>query len=296
MGLPLRSAGGVVARSHPESAAGTEVALVHRPRFDDWSLPKGKLKRDEHPLAAAVREVREETGVRALVGARLPTVSYDVWAGDELREKVVDYWAMTVAAARRRGGPDARWTRSLAPGRPGAAAAELSARPPGAARLRRAPAAGPADPVAAARFRRRAVGVVRATTSERPLDEAGRAQAAALRRIAAAVRRRPRSSAPSRCAASRRWPRWPGRWTWWCGWIPGSTRTRPPELAAEALRELADPDGAVVVCSQGALIPEVVGQLNGQAAGRYRTAKAEGWALSFPDQRLAAIDPVSTEA
>src|SRR5258708_3255491 len=71
----LRSAGGVAARSNPEG--GTEVALVHRPRFDDWSLPKGKLKRGEHPLAAAVREVREETGADALVGARLPTVSYD---------------------------------------------------------------------------------------------------------------------------------------------------------------------------------------------------------------------------
>ena len=50
------------------SGGGREVALVHRPRYDDWSFPKGKLAHGEHPLLAAVREVAEETGRLATLG------------------------------------------------------------------------------------------------------------------------------------------------------------------------------------------------------------------------------------
>lgn len=74
---------------------------MHRPRFDDWSLPKGKLKRGEHPLAAAVREVHEETTVWGVPGVRLPTVTYQVRSGSSLVDKIVDWWAMTVAEEGR---------------------------------------------------------------------------------------------------------------------------------------------------------------------------------------------------
>jgi 8-oxo-dGTP diphosphatase len=73
------------------------VVLVHRPRYNDWSLPKGKLRRDEHPMVGAVREVDEETGVRAVPGIRLPSVDYQAPLGDALVDKHVDFWAMTVA-------------------------------------------------------------------------------------------------------------------------------------------------------------------------------------------------------
>jgi 8-oxo-dGTP diphosphatase len=86
---PVRAAGGLVVRDE-------KVLLVHRPRFDDWSLPKGKLKRREHPMAGAVREVREESGVLGVPGVRLPSARYDVWSGDALVAKLVDYWAMSV--------------------------------------------------------------------------------------------------------------------------------------------------------------------------------------------------------
>ena len=68
---------------------GVEVAVVHRPRYDDWSLPKGKLDPDETVPAAAVRELHEETGCRAVLGRHLRTVRYPVATGP----KTVDYFS-----------------------------------------------------------------------------------------------------------------------------------------------------------------------------------------------------------
>jgi 8-oxo-(d)GTP phosphatase len=84
----IAAAGGVVWRPCPEG--GTEVAVAHRPRYDDWSLPKGKLDRGEHALTAAVREVREETGLEVVVGRRGVRTNYPVVDG----VKRVDYWVM----------------------------------------------------------------------------------------------------------------------------------------------------------------------------------------------------------
>jgi 8-oxo-dGTP diphosphatase len=66
------------------------VAVIHRPRYDDWSLPKGKLNPGEIPLEGAVREVAEETGYRVVVGRSLGEVHYI----KDARPKVVHYWAM----------------------------------------------------------------------------------------------------------------------------------------------------------------------------------------------------------
>ena len=75
------------------------MALVHRPAYDDWSLPKGKAKPGEHLLVTALREVAEETGQRAVIGPLLTTVRYRVTAGGRPADKVVTYWSM-----RRAGG------------------------------------------------------------------------------------------------------------------------------------------------------------------------------------------------
>jgi len=89
----VRAAGAVLWRP---AGAGIQVALVHRPKYDDWSFPKGKLEPGEHVLLAAVREVAEETGLRAMLGRRLPPVRYP--GGIGLRKRV-DYWAATVESA-----------------------------------------------------------------------------------------------------------------------------------------------------------------------------------------------------
>ena len=70
---------------------GREVVLVHRPKYDDWTLPKGKLEPGEDPLEAALREVREETGLECVPGPALGSIEYLDSSG---RDKVVDYWLM----------------------------------------------------------------------------------------------------------------------------------------------------------------------------------------------------------
>ncbi|MFN0093115.1 MAG: NUDIX hydrolase [Acidimicrobiales bacterium] len=72
----VRAAGGVVWRRDPAPPHRLEVALVHRPRYDDWSLPKGKLEPGEDDAAAAQREVAEEAGVEGRVGGPLGEVAY----------------------------------------------------------------------------------------------------------------------------------------------------------------------------------------------------------------------------
>ncbi len=86
----IRAAGAVLWRPGTE---GPQVALVHRRRYDDWSLPKGKSLPGEHVLLTAVREVAEETGVRVVLGRRLPSTHY----ARDGRPKVVDYWAARAA-------------------------------------------------------------------------------------------------------------------------------------------------------------------------------------------------------
>jgi 8-oxo-dGTP diphosphatase len=87
----VRAAGGAVWRRDEDG--GLQIVLVHRPKYDDWSLPKGKVDPGESDEEAALREVEEETGLQGDLGPELTSSSYKDRFG---RDKVVRYWAMPV--------------------------------------------------------------------------------------------------------------------------------------------------------------------------------------------------------
>jgi 8-oxo-dGTP diphosphatase len=194
----VRAAGAVLWRPGPE------VALVHRPRYDDWSFPKGKALPGEHVLLTAVREVAEETGVRVELGRRLLTSRYQ--AGG--RPKRVDYWA-----ARPAPGPQ--------PGfQPGDETDRLDWLPVAEARRRLSYdrdarllddfAAGPAETVPLILLRHAKAQGKKAWQAaghdddrSRPLDPAGQAQAEALTGLLRCFAAKQVISAPAgRCVAT----------------------------------------------------------------------------------------------
>lgn len=104
----IEAAGGVVWRTTPHHEH--EVLLVHRPRRQDWSLPKGRRRCRETALECALREVREETGLRCHVEAELPPVRYTDGRG---RDRLIRYWAMEALSGVFRPNDEvdeARWT------------------------------------------------------------------------------------------------------------------------------------------------------------------------------------------
>jgi 8-oxo-(d)GTP phosphatase len=200
-GGEIRAAGAVLWRP---GLVGPEVALVHRPKYDDWSLPKGKTEPGEHVLLTAVRELAEETGVRVILGRRLPSTHYTVRG----RPKVVDYWA-----AKAADGPQPGFT-------PNAEVDQLDWLDVPAARQRLSYphdaavvdefAAGPPDTVPLIVVRHAAAGsktewraAGHTDDLARPLDEAGREQAALLARLLRCYgQARVFSSAAERCVAT----------------------------------------------------------------------------------------------
>ena len=93
--VEVRAAGGVVWRA--SSIGERQYAIVHRPAYDDWSLPKGKMTTGESEVECALREVEEETGMRCRVERTAGTTSYVDRKG---RAKVVVYWLMQALGGR----------------------------------------------------------------------------------------------------------------------------------------------------------------------------------------------------
>jgi 8-oxo-dGTP diphosphatase len=107
--VTLRAAGGVPVR---EDGGGVEVLVVHRPRYDDWTFPKGKREPGETDEECAIREVEEETGLRCALEEELPSTTYVDRHG---RPKLVRYWRMRPVSGELRVAEEADEARWLGP-------------------------------------------------------------------------------------------------------------------------------------------------------------------------------------
>ncbi|MEE3062711.1 MAG: bifunctional NUDIX hydrolase/histidine phosphatase family protein [Actinomycetota bacterium] len=268
-----------------------EIALIHRPRYDDWSLPKGKVDPGETAPVAAVREVQEETGHHAVLGRRLAKVSYPIDAG----VKKVYYWA-----ARSTGGEF----------EPGKEVDELIWLPVDAAMKKLDYAQ---DRNVLRRFTKQpadthTVLVVRHGTAgrksrfsgddtKRPLDKRGRAQAEALvpqlmafgaTDVYAADRVRCHQtveplaeelgvSIESESA------------------LTEEAYAKSPKRGRHRMLHIAGHEGTPVICTQGKVIPDLITwwcERDGVDPDKSRNHKGSTWVLSLSDGRLVAADHI----
>ncbi|OLT87605.1 NUDIX hydrolase [Mycobacterium syngnathidarum] len=283
------AAGAVLWRRGEDPSAVTEVAVIHRPRYDDWSLPKGKVDFGETEPVAAVREVHEETGYTAQLGRRLGSISYDIPQGT----KRVWYWA-----ARATGGdfaPNDEVDKLI--WLPVSAAADQLVYPHDRKVLRRF-AKHPPDTNTVLVVRHGAAGRrsrFKGDDRKRPLDKKGRAQAEALvaqllafgaTTLYAADRLRCHQTLEPLAQEL------------------GVDIHNEPALTEEAyvddhktarhrLIDVAARAGTPVICSQGKVIPGLISwwcERDGVRPATTGNRKGSSWVLSLVDGRLVAAD------
>ena len=291
----IRAAGGLLWRRNGRTKAvdEIEVVLIHRPRYDDWSLPKGKLEPGETAFEAALREVWEETGYHALPGRSLGKVRYLKSSRNGVRPKVTSFWAMSAGTGSFEPGSEVdriRWT-------PLAEARELLTYPTDREILGRF-ASQPLDSRLLLLVRHGSAGQRSRWQKDdrlRPLDAKGKEQAWGLARLL--VRFAPRhiiSADYVRCVQTVE-P---------LSESSGVPVTEDPLLselgyprrrdaAIELLRGLTN-GGAAVACSHGDVIPDLLCRL--AEADRvplpddFATPKGSVWSLSFSGSKLFAME------
>ena len=271
----------------------SEVAVIHRPRYDDWSLPKGKVDPGETEPVTAVREVREETGYSSHLGRRLAAVSYPVEQGI----KKVRYWA----ACRVDGdfSPNAevdelKWL-------PVAEAMKQLEYPHDRKVLRRF-AKQPVDTKTMLIVRHGTAGSksrYKGDDRKRPLDKHGRAQAESLVGLLLAFGANVLYAADRvRCHQTLE---------------PlaeelGTTIHNEPLLTEEAyaenrkaarhrILEIAAAGGTPVICTQGRVIPDLIAwwcERDGVRPDSSRNRKGSAWVMSLADERLVAADHIGS--
>ena len=286
----IRTAGGVLFRP---AAEGIEICLVHRPEHDDWSLPKGHLEGDEHPLVAAVREVREETGVRGHPLMRLPETSYALPDGTP---KTVDFWLMRADDGPAAEIADPTEVDTVAWLSPAEAAARLSY--PADVELVQHVAGLPPITGITPLVRHANAGVRKKWQGEdalRPIDELGRSQAEGLGVVLVLFEpARIFAATPLRCKQTLQ---------------PLADKLDLPIVTDNAFAEPADVDevpakvkvaatrlaevrdeGTAAICSQGKMIPPLLALLRDEEdPAPYKTPKGGAWLLSWSGDRLSAL-------
>jgi len=277
------AAGGVLWRQDGGSVL---VAIVHRPHYDDWTLPKGKLRAGEHPLLAAVREVGEETGADVEVGRRLTSVEYP-FGGAAVKR--VSYWAMRYRRGEHTPGDEVdklEW----------ATVAEASQL-----------ASFPVDRGVLADFARlpnetRTLLLVRHAKAGkrsqysgddrlRPLDKIGRRQARdSVPLLAAFVPRRVLAADRVRCEQSvQPLAAHLGLRVLSLPPLSDEAYDENPHRGLEAVRGLLDEPGTTVICSQGQAVPALLTELT-SSGEPHRSRKGSVWALSFAERGLIGAD------
>lgn len=287
------AAGAVLWRPGRPDSVGPEleIALIHRPRYDDWSLPKGKVDPGETAPVAAVREVHEETGQGAVLGRRLDLVSYPIDQG----VKKVYYWA-----ARSTGG-------EFTPGNevdqlvwlPLADAKDKLTYAHDRKLLRRF-AKQPADTQTVLVVRHATAGRksrFKGDDTKRPLDKRGRAQAEALvpqllafgaTDVYAADRLRCHQTveplAEELGVTVHNEPI-----------LTEESYAKNPKRARHRVLAIAELGGNPVICSQGKVIPDLVSwwcDRDGVRPDKSRNHKGSTWVLSLSAGRLVAADHI----
>ena len=282
----VRAAGGVLWR-YVDGAV--RVALVHRPKYGDWSLPKGKLDPGEAAVVGGVREVLEETGFSAVPGRTLGISRYRVLHRGRDVEKSVRWWAMRATGGEFTPTAEVDALRWLpVPSALGKVTGGYDCAP------LKAFAAEPPETTTVLLVRHACAGTRSSWPGEddlRPLDRAGRAQATALCDVLAAYRPVRVLSAPAvRCVDTVR---------------PladrlGLTVEHTPAAAEDAagsdalaalLCGLAQAGEPAVVCSQRGVIPQAVTSLASHlGVTQASTPKGGRWALTFSGDRLIDVE------
>ncbi|ORW34016.1 NUDIX hydrolase [Mycobacterium paraense] len=285
------AAGAVLWRPADDGNPGLEVAVIHRPRYDDWSLPKGKVDPGETAPVAAVREVLEETGHGAILGRRLDVVSYPIEQG----VKKVHYWT-----ARSTGG-------EFTPGNevdelvwlPLAEAKDRLTYPHDRKMLRHF-AKQPADTQTVLVVRHGTAGRksrFKGDDTKRPLDKRGRAQAEALvpqllafgaSAVYAADRLRCHQTveplAEELGVAVHNEPA-----------LTEESYAKNPKRARHRMLDIVKEGGTPVICTQGKVIPDLIAwwcERDGVRADKSRNHKGSTWVLSLSGGRLVSADHI----
>lgn len=268
-----------------------EIAVVHRPRYDDWSFPKGKIDPGETAVVAAVREVEEETGMAAQLGRHLARISYPIPGHQKIKR--VDYWAAEVAHGEFAPNGEVDELRWLAPSE---AYAELSY-PVDRKVLRRFQMLPPDTSTvllvrhASAGNRKRYKG----DDALRPLDAKGRIQAQALVPQLEAFGATDISSADrTRCIQTvEPLARKLGVHIDTEPLLSKEGYTADPAGGRARARTIAARGGVQAICSQREVIPDLIqwwADRDGVDLPPARNRKASMWVLSLSGGKLVAAD------